>query len=260
MGLFVFDLDGTLIDHTYKLQKEEIEALNLLYQNGHQICFCSGRPYAGIRAILNEANFDKFSYIISSNGGIITDSSGSIVFEKYLGSAAFFDVFDEFGDDEDLTILCYSNNKIGYVNHYEIIHLEELSNRIDSFKMSREYLDPLIKIMIRTGDKDAYKIVVPQRLLDEYEVAVTNYHWIEFNVKGINKGNAIDYVRNLLNVDSKNVYFFGDSGNDLEGIKKFNGIAMGNADEEVKKHAKYVTKSIYEHGVPYALKEILKVI
>jgi hydroxymethylpyrimidine pyrophosphatase-like HAD family hydrolase len=35
---------------------------------------------------------------------------------------------------------------------------------------------------------------------------------------------------------------------------------MGNAIEKVKQHAKYVTKSVEEAGVAYALKEILKVI
>ena len=35
---------------------------------------------------------------------------------------------------------------------------------------------------------------------------------------------------------------------------------MGNGIDELKKRAKYITKSVEEAGVSYALKEILKVI
>ena len=64
-----------------------------------------------------------------------------------------------------------------------------------------------------------------------------------------------------LKYQKENVFVFGDSGNDVSMIKRFkNSIAMGNGINEVKKHAKYITKSVDEAGVVYALKELLKVI
>ena len=41
-------------------------------------------------------------------------------------------------------------------------------------------------------------------------------------------------------------------------IKNFNGIAMGNATDEIKKVAKYTTKSVLENGVAYAINNIVK--
>ena len=43
-------------------------------------------------------------------------------------------------------------------------------------------------------------------------------------------------------------------------IQEFEGVAMGNAMEEVKAVAKYVTKSCVDCGVAYALKDILHLI
>ena len=36
-----------------------------------------------------------------------------------------------------------------------------------------------------------------------------------------------------------------------------NSIAMGNASDEIKKHASFITKSINEDGVSYALKRFI---
>ena len=53
---------------------------------------------------------------------------------------------------------------------------------------------------------------------------------------------------------------FGDSFNDYSMLSMDFGVtvAMENADPEVKKVAKYVTKKNSEFGVAYAIRELLK--
>jgi hydroxymethylpyrimidine pyrophosphatase-like HAD family hydrolase len=48
---------------------------------------------------------------------------------------------------------------------------------------------------------------------------------------------------------------FGDGGNDLTIIKKAGiGVAMGNAGDELKRAADYVTSSVDDDGILNALK------
>ena len=48
---------------------------------------------------------------------------------------------------------------------------------------------------------------------------------------------------------------FGDGGNDVSMLRYAGiGVAMGNANDDVKAHADYVTTSIDEDGVANALK------
>lgn len=50
----------------------------------------------------------------------------------------------------------------------------------------------------------------------------------------------------------------GDQGNDLAMLKYAGlGVAMGNAPEEVKKVAKFVTLSNEEHGVAVAINKFI---
>ena len=41
-------------------------------------------------------------------------------------------------------------------------------------------------------------------------------------------------------------------------IKNFNGIAMGNASDECKSVAKFITKSVDENGIIYALENFVE--
>ena len=94
-----------------------------------------------------------------------------------------------------------------------------------------------------------------------YSAVKSSKVFLEVTNKRATKGNGVEYLRKYLGISKDNVFVFGDSGNDVSMIKRFkNSVAMGNGIEEVKKHAKYVTKTVDEAGVSYALKEILKVI
>ena len=58
------------------------------------------------------------------------------------------------------------------------------------------------------------------------------------------------------NIDIKDTVAFGDSMNDREIIEASGfGIAMGNAIEELKKYADYVTDDIADNGVYNALEK-----
>ncbi len=51
----------------------------------------------------------------------------------------------------------------------------------------------------------------------------------------------------------------GDSGNDYMMLKAAGiGVAMGNAEPEVKSAADFITRSNQEDGVAYAIEQILR--
>ena len=79
---------------------------------------------------------------------------------------------------------------------------------------------------------------------------------IELVPKGYNKAVGIEKMLEYLGIDRKNTYAFGDSNNDIEMLDYVEyGVAMGNAYPEILERAKYSTKSIYEDGIYYGLKE-----
>ena len=68
------------------------------------------------------------------------------------------------------------------------------------------------------------------------------------------KARGIDRLCEHFGIDKKDTYAFGDSLNDIEMLKMVNvGVAMGNAQDEAKAVADYITDRIDEDGIRNAL-------
>ena len=81
---------------------------------------------------------------------------------------------------------------------------------------------------------------------------------IEVNHESAQKGRSLQKVTELLNLPLSNVAALGDNFNDMSMIEAAGvGIAMANAEAEVKAIAKYETVTNIDNGVAYAIDRIL---
>jgi Cof subfamily protein (haloacid dehalogenase superfamily) len=72
---------------------------------------------------------------------------------------------------------------------------------------------------------------------------------------GINKWAGISKLIEILGITPEETMAFGDGGNDIEMLRGSGiGVAMGNAEESVKREADYVTTSVDRGGIAKALK------
>ena len=68
------------------------------------------------------------------------------------------------------------------------------------------------------------------------------------------KGKGLHAMAQYLGLDIAETMAFGDGGNDISIIREAGvGVAMGNANEELKVCADFVTSSVDEDGVKNAL-------
>ena len=70
----------------------------------------------------------------------------------------------------------------------------------------------------------------------------------ELTPKGCNKGEGLELYCKTLNIDPKDVYVVGDSGNDIAMFQKFHehSYCMAHAYPSVKKYAKYAITRVYK--------------
>ena len=77
---------------------------------------------------------------------------------------------------------------------------------------------------------------------------------IEINAAGVNKGTALVELGSMLGIRREEIMACGDGDNDIEMVKEAGfGVAMGNAEEEVKAAADYITLSNEEEGAAKAI-------
>ena len=76
----------------------------------------------------------------------------------------------------------------------------------------------------------------------------------EITQKHCSKATGIQFRADRLDIPIENTFAFGDSTNDL-AMLQYAGIsvAMGNSSDTVKKQVDFVTRSVEDEGVAYAL-------
>lgn len=81
---------------------------------------------------------------------------------------------------------------------------------------------------------------------------------LEFMKKGCNKAIGIEKLAQHLKIRREEIITIGDASNDKEMIEYAGfGVAMGNAEDEIKKLADFITKSNEEDGVAYVIEKFI---
>lgn len=262
MSLFVFDIDGTIVDRSLLVNSETINAINALLNKGNVVAFASGRSFKGAMKFMKLLGDGK-KYLITSNGAVVSDFFNKEISHHYLKMEDFIDIYKRYSSIKDFCIMLYQNDKIGYVSNKRYVDVEMKSNDMESFKINIDTVDKnenIEKVMIESHLIESEDLNIPSEYYQKYNIVKSSRHFIEFTHPGADKAHGVETLRKELNIPKEDVYTFGDSLNDYLMIKNYNGICMENGFEECKAVAKYITKSVNENGVVYALKHILKVI
>ena len=101
-----------------------------------------------------------------------------------------------------------------------------------------------------TEEKAFMETVMPNSLASRWTPL-----FADVNPKGLSKKVGIDIFCKHFGIGIENTMAFGDGGNDISMLKHVNiGVAMGNANPEVKEIANYTTDEVDENGIWNALK------
>ena len=75
--------------------------------------------------------------------------------------------------------------------------------------------------------------------------------------RGHSKATAIDLVLKHYGISKEDAYVFGDSSNDLSMFQyAVNCIAMGDHSPVLEPYISFVTKTVEDDGIAYAMKEL----
>ena len=229
--LIVLDLDGTLTNSKKVITPRTREILIRVQEQGVRLVLASGRPTYGIVPLANELRMNEFGgFILSYNGGeIINWETQEMIYENVLPNDVV-PVLYECARSHQLSILTYDGAEIVTENSQDpYVQKEAFLNKM----AVRETNDFLTDITLPVAKCLIVGELVPQV---------------------IDKALSLAVLLKEIGVERKEMIAIGDGYNDLSMIKFAGlGIAMGNAQEPVKKAADYITLSNEEDGVAEAL-------
>ena len=261
--LIAIDMDGTLLNGKKQLTKGNIEAIQEAINKDVKVVICTGRPCEGIESTLEVMpQSEKDQYVVSFNGTLIKNIStgetmrvgglkGSDLHYLHKLSEELGVCIHAFVEDRGLIATKQSKytDVEANINNitYEIVDFNEISKD-----------ENIIKVMMIDEPEVLQKAIdnLPKEAYEKYSVLRSAPYFLEFLDKKVDKGQAIKMLAEHCDIQRAEVMAIGDAGNDLAMIEFAGvGVAMGNATDEIKNAATFITEDNEHDGVGIAIKK-----
>lgn len=245
-----FDIDGTLLSyHTRQVPSSAKAAIAALQARGVLCIVATGRHMIQMSKLpVADISFDAF---VMLNGQLVLDKAQNVLFDVPIEGKAREFLIEKFNDhtypavmvERDQMYLNYVSDHVRKVNQIISIAIPELSDyRGGDIYQVCAYLRP-----------EEEHLIDP--IADECVLTGWHYGGKDIIAKGGGKMTGIRRYLDMTGIRPEEIIAFGDAENDLEMIRFAGiGVAMGNAVEEVKAAADYVTADVDDDGIEKALK------
>lgn len=270
--MVVVDLDGTLLNSKKQVSKRNAEVINKIHnEKGVQFVIATGRNINDISQVIEAIGDTINKYIIASNGAIIKDNvKDEYVLKKYLDKTEVLEVIDAYRE-QNLRGLVHTydgqlteenakveiGTKVGLVQDLKKYYLENDVSTTSMLTLHGEEKDlremeEKIKVSFRELDSTGICDLAVEMEKETYK---TKY--IDIMKKDSTKANAIEILADYLHINKEEIIVMGDGANDISMFEVAgHKVAMGNANEELKKKADYITTDNNQDGVAEALEKI----
>lgn len=257
-----FDIDGTLVNTRHQISPQTISALRALNDRGVGFGLASGRPFFGAASIIRTLDVK----------GVSVFYSGALVIEPASKRSLLTVPMEE---EEINSVLSFARKEKFYVEAYTNenyfieapsplgeIHAHYLGSppQIGSFAELRKHHGILKLVIIATSPIEEKSLRAFARSATSLNFGIgygASHGDIVFgNVtsRRATREQALEKALHHLNLGYENIAAFGDAEADIPFLEAAGlGIAMANAPDVVQQAARFVTKSVDEDGVAYAL-------
>lgn len=264
--LIAFDLDGTLLDDEKRVPPENLRALEEAAARGVVLVPATGRIVRGIPEPVKR--LPGVRYFIISNGAGVYDAKearllyrGDVPVELALRCYEYMDslpvIYDCYQNESGwMSRGMYDNCEEYFLNEPHMLEIvKRLRIPVDDLKETlRQRGEPLQKLQMyfkpEDMDERARQLRRIPELFPELKATTSVSNNIEINSVNAGKGKALLALAEQLGIDRADTVAFGDGTNDCELLQAAGrGVAMANADPEVKAVADEICESNNEAGV-----------
>ncbi len=263
--LAFFDIDGTLLDSRGQIHPQLYSAIAHLKSKGIKTAIASGRPYFAARFLVDELGINDAG-MFYTGAHLFDPRSQQTLLEVPLPSADALAVVQA-AQRLDLYAEAYTPTGFYLPQHTEISRVHAAHLRVNpelsdltSVVMHNNVSKLLVGVnRVTQGDKiSLLEQQFPQLIFARaYLAAYPDWQFASVIAGAATKQRAFDFFLDHHQLAAHQVIAFGDAESDMDFLQMAGiGVAMGNANENVKAVADWVTKSADDAGVAYALEQL----
>ena len=256
------DVDGTLLHPDHSLSQRTADAIRAMREAGVLFSLASGRPPKAMRHLIETFGIDV--PVAGFNGGTLVNPDGSILVAHHLPAEAALITLALFSAEPDVEVWVFADgdwlrrDPPGPMVQREADGLGYGPIVVESFE---PYLDRVDKIVAASNNTQLLVELEAQlqpKVQGLAQVSRSQPVYLDVTAMLANKGEALKTLAEHLGVPLAQTAAIGDGGNDpamfhVAGLS----IAMGQAEETVKRQANVVTGSNVEDGAAEAFERFI---
>jgi Cof subfamily protein (haloacid dehalogenase superfamily) len=257
----VCDMDGTILDSAKRLSSRTLSAIRAAEsERGVATTVCSGRVCAMMGLYVKKLGL-KIPFISSNGGAIVDPGTDEVLFQMPLPkdeASALMDFCGRNGFD-----YCALGPEGGFFspfspdgecikrfNRYNLLSEADGVRPMPLYGIGGASSAVLHKILIFRGDGVTPRVEAFLSGLPGLSYTMSDVTVMDVMAAGVNKGEGVAHLAKIMGVAREHVCVFGDYTNDLPMFREAGtSVAMGNACDEAKAAADFVTASNNDDGV-----------
>lgn len=259
--LVALDVDGTLVDHDGNMTDGVRDAARAVVDAGHHVIIATGRSLGALLPIVEMIGL-RSGYGVCSNGGV------TIRLDPDLADG--YEVIDRVTFDPAPALNALRDRVPGARFALEDADGNFLATsrfQDDSFGIEARGVDfhhllqaKAVRVVVNSAEASTQQFAdaIAAAGLSGVTYAIGWSAWLDIAAAGVTKASALEVLRTSLEVDSALTVAIGDGSNDIEMLRwAGRGVAMGQAEADVKEAANEVTASVYDDGAVAILRSLV---
>lgn len=257
--LIISDFDGTLVNSENGVSDTVRKAINEYVSYGGVFAVCTGRMLRSILPRVRELGLKGL--VAAYQGSVIADiESGKLLRNNSLSVDDCIEIC-KFIERYNYTCNTYSDEVLyttiakgekGLTTYERItgVNAVNIDGSMATFVKENNLACNKITFLVYPDEREKLYKLLQEQFSEKFDVTCSAASLVEISPKGDDKGVALKYIADYFGIDLSSTVAIGDNLNDLSMIKIASvGVAVGNAVEDLKKEADYVTVSNNEDAV-----------
>jgi len=256
------DMDGTLLLPDHSLSSRTLCAVRALRGAGVYFSLATGRPPRAMLAQIKSLGVDLPT--AAFNGGTIVHPDGRFLARHHLPVDVALTTIELFSTQPEVEVWVFADGEWFLRDpHGPMVPREQHGLGyppvvVEGFE---EYLPRIDKIVAASNNAPLLVELEAQlqaRVAGQAQVSRSQPVYLDVTAMEANKGQALVTLAEFLGVDLAHTAALGDGGNDPAMFHRAGlSIAMGQAQEEVRRQADHVTASNVDDGAAQAIERYI---
>ncbi len=249
------DIDGTLITSDLTISPATRDILRKWTDSGNLHILSSSRSAPGIEPLAK--SYDLPCCISAVGGALLLDNERRVIYEngfsvslcreilEFLCAKQFNMTWGVYTKDLWIT---KDRSDPRITTEKQVVKISAAEGSVDDIPEDA----PVEKILCMFDDPEE-TLKTENALIERFptlSILKSSPVFVEINNAGVSKANAVHTICEHFNIDIADTIAFGDNYNDLLMLKAAGtGVAMGNAPDDIKAAADYVTDDHNHDGI-----------